>query len=182
MSEEAVELDELGMDEELGGLDVLVIGQPRPADPAATARQIVQLAVDEARSETEGAVHRGLSGFEHWAGEIEKERVGRGFGMRLVAGILMERRAQAAPYLRRIAPFFDGEVAARLEEAGRCYDEEMEPLSQIGTMFPLMGGRGQAADLDDPEVRRKTVALIHQAREWEEKAVQHLEEALALMQ
>jgi intergrase/recombinase len=49
-------------------------------------------------------------------------------------------------------------------------------------MFPIMGRSEQEVDLENPADRKKVIELIHQAREWEEKAVEHLEEALALME
>jgi uncharacterized protein (DUF362 family) len=181
MGEEPVDMAELGTDEELGGLDVLIIGEPRPVDSASAARQVVQMAVEVARSQPKGPIYLGLDGYTHWAGEIENGRAWRGFGVKLVAGVTVARRAQAAPYLRQIAPSFGAEVAAQLEEAANCYEKEMEPLEKLETMFPLMG-RGEEVDLENPEDRKKVIGLIHQAREWEEKAVEHLQEALALME
>lgn len=173
---------DLGTDDELGGLDVLIIGEPRPADPTSTARRVVQMAVEVARSQPKGPIYLGLDGYNHWAEEIENGRAWRGFGVRLVSGVIVARRAHAAPYLRQIAPSFGTEVAAQLEEAANCYEKEMGPLGELGEMFPIMGRSEKEVDLKDPEARKNVIALIHQAREWEEKAVEHLEEALALME
>jgi len=182
MGEEPVDMADLGTDDELGGLDVLIIGEPRPADPTSTARRVVQMAVEVARSQPKGPIYLGLDGYNHWAEEIENGRAWRGFGVRLVSGVIVARRAHAAPYLRQIAPSFGTEVAAQLEEAANCYEKEMGPLGELGEMFPIMGRSEKEVDLKDPEARKNVIALIHQAREWEEKAVEHLEEALALME
>jgi len=186
--EEPVGLFELGRMERTGGveygaLEVLILGRRKSVDPAAAVRGALQFAVAEARRHTEpgNGYCRGFKAFEHWLEEIERGRVShRGLGPALTAGVVMERRSYARPYLQEIAADVPGDVAARLQEAGRCYAEEVAYLGKVAARFPLMGS-GEPIDLEDPVQRKEVVALLQEAYKWECRAVEQLEEALAML-
>jgi hypothetical protein len=120
---------------------VLSLGPARPVDPVAAARRVLEFAVAEAHRPAEGRYHYGLDGYRHWLEEMEAGRVSRGFGLRVVVGAVAERRAQAGPYLRQVAPLFPA-AASGLEEAAALYEAEAEVLSQVAVLFPLMGRGG----------------------------------------
>ncbi|MEW6752180.1 MAG: DUF362 domain-containing protein [Candidatus Latescibacterota bacterium] len=180
---EAVELADLGMgsDEGPGGLEVLILGATRPADPRETARRALDFAVGEARAAPHGRSHRGLDGLDHWVRELEAGRLGDAFGLRLTAGVTAQRRAQAGPYLRETAALFPDPAAGLLRGAAACYEAEAERLAQVAAMFPLLGAPEPAADVADPEARARAAGLLREAREWEARGVAQVEEALGGM-
>ena len=139
---------------------------------------MVELAVEESGRPPAATYHYGLEAFDHWMAELGAGRVD-GFGQSLTADITAERRTMAGQYLREVAPHFSQEIAAELLQAGEHYDAEAEQLTALAAMTPMMGG--DSVDLEDPENRKRMVALVQKARGLEEKAVECLKEALRLM-
>jgi len=180
--EEPVGMDELGMDQRVGGLEVLVLGEPREVDSTAVERRSLEFAVAHARFKdaSGGRYHRGFSAFEHWITDIEGGRISEGFGPAYTAVVVTEARGYAGVYLNEIAEHYPEETAVYLREAVHGYGMEVERLKKVTEVFPLMSRREQV-NIENPEERQQVVGWLREALSWERKAVKALEEALAAM-
>lgn len=181
--EEPVAMDELGMDQGVGGLEVLLLGEQQTIDPKVVERRSLRSAVDHARSKDEPGrrYHHGFAGYARWTADIAGGRMSAGFGPAYTAAVVAEARGYAGVYLNGIAAYYPEEVAIRLREAVHGYGMEVERLKQVVEVFPLMSSRQEVVDIGDPKVRQKVVGLLREALEWERKAVEALEGALAAM-
>ena len=177
------ELDELGEESRFseGGIEVLVLEEKLAVDPRAAERLSLEFAVAEAhRPDVPGASsHNGFRGYECWISDLEEDRVQNTRGLGSTTGLVAGARTAAGEYLREIAGNYSGKVAEGLKKASECYDREVELLEEVAVIFPSRG-RAQA-QLSDPEVKKKIIALVREAYTWEKKGVVLLEEALAEM-
>ena len=136
-----IDASELGMDERGTRLQVLTIGPARPVDATAAARRSVELALAEAKRPAAGRYHFGLDAYRCWLADVDSGRVARGGGLRMVAAALAERRGQAGPYLREVAPLFPTATSG-LQTAAALYEAEAAVLAQVSALFPMMNYRG----------------------------------------
>ncbi|MBI3948481.1 MAG: hypothetical protein HY321_21385 [Armatimonadetes bacterium] len=96
-------------------------------------------------------------------------------------GTVAEGRWYASLFLRQIAAS-EPAAAAPLERAAACYVAEHDLMWAV---WEFAGGNGvsdaHVRKLAEPRVRRRIVPLIHLAREKDEQAAGHLEEALLIL-
>ena len=93
--------------------------------------------------------------------------------------LVIEARESAGQYLRQIASHYPEAAAVRLREAGNAYDREVEYLVELGLLFPDRGV--PKVDLEDPQARKEVSKLIQEVYTREKRAVENLEEALAVI-
>ena len=178
-----IEIDELGVDNRSGtlNLNVLLLEKRQPVDPRAAERRSLRFAVAEAhRQETTGSsLHRGFSGYEYWIEATEAGKVADVGDLGDFIVLVVEARESAGQYLRQIASHYPEAAATLLQKAGKAYDREVESLAELGLLFPERGR--PKVDLEDPQARKEVGKLIREVYAREKKAVESLEEALAVI-
>jgi len=179
---EPVGYDELGFGDR--GLDVLLIGEPRPVDPRDAEMASLRFAVEHARGKDPvvDEKHRnGFAGFELWMANLREEKTEGRFSMSFNTAVVTQARRSAVAYLDDISGKYEGEVAERLQKASSLYKQELDSLVKLSEMFPFMGGgAGEAADLEDPQARAQAVEFLNEALKWEKEAIRELERATEL--
>ena len=174
--------DEFGLGDQ--GLDVLLVGEPRPVDPRAAEMASLRFAVDHARGKDPvvDETHRnGFAGFELWIENLREGKVEGGFPMSFNTAVITQSRRSAVAYLDEISGKYEGEVGESLRKASSHYKQELTSLMKLSEMFPFMGGGGgEPADLKDPQTRAQTIDLLKEALKWEKEAVQELARATEL--
>jgi hypothetical protein len=169
---------------------VIVIGEKRDT-PAlgAVYRETLRWALDLVRSPERLGCHSGLAAYTAWAEALSREedfprddleallgRLDCHFG---ALGAAAEGRHHAAAFVRRAGE--QQAALAKLDQAAECYDDQVALLTRVAD---LQGGwdphdESVARKLAEPEIRRKIVSLILQAREKDRQAAEHIEGALA---
>jgi hypothetical protein len=136
-----------------------------------------------------GPRHNGLAAYTAWAehlshdDEFPPEDTGTLCERYMVhndaVGLVAEGRMYGACFLRLMADR-EPAMAKDLLAAAACYEAEHDLMWEI---WNLTGGIGfseeQVCKLADPEVRRQAAPIIRQARNMDEKAASHIEQALA---
>ena len=180
-----IELEELGVDDDDGreilNLNVLILEERQPVDPRAAGLRSLRFAVAEAhRQEATGSfLHRGFSGYEYWIEATEAGEVDDVGDLGDFIVLVAEARESAGQYLRQIASHYPEAAATLLQKAGKAYDREVESLAELGVLFPDSGM--PKVDLEDPQARKEAGKLIREVYARERKAVESLEEALAVI-
>lgn len=158
-------------------------------DPRSTRREALRWMVHTSRTPiTWDDRHNGLAAYDAWARHLAIDPLPETgtvtgdspFGVHDCAvGMVAECRWYGARYLARVAGE-EPKMAARLYEAAACYAREHDLMWQV---WACAGGNGRspehAARFADPAARRKMIDLIHEARRQDERAIEHLEAALA---
>jgi hypothetical protein len=177
-----------------GDIGLILVGDRRRwsgPTPRAVLVSSLRWAVDLARIARRAAFPDhvcGLSAYEAWAEGLEVDadypsEDAKVMGTRVMVHgdqcVMLEERHSAARYLRQVldaAP----EAAEELKSAADLYDE----VAACGGKIWLWGG-DMGADavkgLGDPDTRHEIARNIRLAGEKEAQAVEHLEQALALI-
>ena len=147
----------------------------------AQVEDMVRSAVTEARRKEEAgsSLHHGLSGYQYWIKATEAGEVADVHDLGDFIVLVIEARESAGQYLREIASHYSEAVAVHLREAGNEYDREVEYLVELGLLFPDRGV--PKVDLEDPQARKKVSRVIQEVYTREKKAVESLEEVLAVI-
>ena len=178
-----ISIDQLGTDDRGGipNLNVLLLEERQPVDSRTAELRSLRFAVSEARrkEKTGGHLHRGLGGYQYWIEATETGAVADVHDLGDFIVLVMEAREAAGQYLREIASHYPDAAAARLRKAGDAYDREVESLTQLGLLFPDRGV--QKVDLEDTQARKEVIKLIRKVYAREQKAVENLEKALAVI-
>jgi len=150
-------------------------------------REILRWALKVARTPEVYGCHSGLAAYDAWARQIANDddfATNDVDALRLryevhntAVGTVAECRSYAARFLEQMAreePAMAGELLA----AEECYDKEHDLMYKV---WGLVGGNGHPQahiKFAEPGVREKIVAIIHDAKALDEKAVGRLEMAL----
>jgi hypothetical protein len=96
--------------------------------------------------------------------------------------LLHYKRQDAASFLKTMAED-DGPVSEDLGAAAQAYLQEMEVLApSLGLVPHSFKPQRERLKLCDPELRRRLAAIVREARAQEERAIGHLEKALAKLE
>lgn len=169
-------------------VSIVLIGDRTAAFEGAEARRAaLEWAVEVARTPERMGRHSGFAAYTAWAEQLShddefpsgdeavlRQRHQVHFPQ---AGTLAELRAWAAAYLRRMADL-EPAMAGDLLAAADCYSTEHDLMWQV---WELAGGPSNPdawRNLARPEVRRRIIPVLLQARELDMEAVAHLERAL----
>ena len=94
--------------------------------------------------------------------------------------LLWCKRTAAGRFLRTMAK--TSPSPEELLQAAEAYEKEVVVLETAMHIVPWTGApEEERLRLADPEIRRKAAALMREARAHEERAVEHLEAALAAL-
>ena len=170
-------------------LGLLLIGDKQePPSLKETYREALQWALEVVRTPKRGDRHNGLAAYDAWAEHLlrDEEFATDDVGVlreRFVVhddavGTVAEGRWYASIFLAHAA--MDGGLQApRLYAAASCYAAEHDLMWQV---WGQVGGIGHGDDkvrkLADPNVRRRIVPIINEARDKDAEAADHLERAL----
>ena len=168
----------------------LIGDKGEPPDRKRVYREAVQWAIDITRAPVRrGDRHNGLAAYDAWADHLLRDAdfcsddaavlLQRFAAHDDAVSTVAEGRWYASVFLAQAAVTDPGLSAPELYDAASCYAAEHDLMWQI---WAQVGGIGhspeKAAKLADPEVRRRIVPLIQEARAKELEATEHLEEAL----
>ena len=164
-----------------------------PVDPGEVRRRSLEWAVKVVRTpKTWGGRHNGLAAYDAWAEHLLRDNdispegaIPAGsdempFGVHDDAvGTVAESRHYASEYLIRVA-HAEPKMRVHLLKAAGCYSREHDLMWDI---WNCCGGNGRSPKhverFADPATRRRIVELIREAKREDEKAIQHIEAALA---
>ena len=169
---------------------LLVLGDrlPRP-DVRQVYRDALAWALEVMRTPLrQGDRHNGLAAYDAWAEHLLKDEefatddlpaLQQRFGVHDdTVGIVAEGRWYGSLFLAQAAQ--DGGLnAPELYAAASCCAAEHDLMWKV---WGLVGGIGRdeakARKLADPDVRRQIVAVIHEARDLDARAAEHVERAI----
>jgi hypothetical protein len=168
----------------------LIIGEKQEVPPAGEVhRQALEWALQVVRTPvTFGDRHNGLAAYTAWADHLARDEE---FALDDMAalrerymvhndavGVVAEGRWYGASFLRHVVEH-QPVLADGLLAGGTCYETEHDLMWDI---WNLVGGIGFSDDhvrkLADPAIRRQMIPIIHQARDEDAKAIDHIERAL----
>jgi len=163
-------------------------------DPKLVRRRSLEWAVKVVRTaETwDGRKNNGLAAYDAWAEHLLRNdditpdgKIPEGSTVRPydahddAVGTVAEGRYYASEYLIRVARA-EPKMRAHLLKAAGCYSQEHDLMWQ---MWNCVGGNGRSPEhvkrFADPATRRRLVKLIREAKRQDEKAIKHIEAALA---
>lgn len=169
---------------------LIIIGEREELPPRPDLhREILRWGLQVARTPAVQGRHGGLAAYDAWAehlmrdGDFPQEDRAVLRERHTVhddaVGMVAEARWYASLYLPQIARQEAG-MAEELLAAAACYAAEHDLMWKI---WGLVGGIGReeakALKLADAGVRRQIVSVIHQARDRDAQAAEHIERALA---
>ena len=158
-------------------------------DPKQVHRDALEWALDVVRTPERFGRHNGLAAYDAWAEHLRRDEDFATDDIavlrdRFVAhsdavGVVAEGRWYASVFLGQAA--MDGGLKApELYAAASCCAAEHDLMWKI---WGLVGGPGHGEDkvrkLAEPDVRRKMIPIIHEARDKEAEAADHIQSALA---
>jgi hypothetical protein len=161
-------------------------------DPRALARETMALALEVMAPYWVRERAGGQEAFDRWAAAIAKDEeffvgaplhqlMGRMICMMHGLTMVAEGRWYAHKWTRRIAPLFP-EAAAPLDAAAAGLKDGHELIWKAGALLGGIGiGEKQARELAKPDVRRKCVTLILQAKDKDRVVMEKYREALGLI-
>jgi hypothetical protein len=153
-----------------------------------TYRSAVEWAVKLARTSKFGSNYSGLDAYTAWAGMLKEDEAFAVADAGVLGGrlefhndalaVTWEARMSAVEFLRSGARLLP-QWSVSYEEAARCYAAEIGTFEKIAN---VLGGFGfepeKAQKLSQAENRAVIVSLIIEARELDERAIEHLEKTL----
>ena len=167
-----------------------------PVDPESVRKRALQWAVKVARSSrTWGDRHNGLAAYDAWARHLLRDDQILTSGL-MPAGaeaypfdvhnnavdVVSEGRLFASKYLARVAGE-EVQMASELYEASSCCVREYGLMKKVRD---CVGGAGRtpehAGRFVDPQTRREIVTLIREARNLDERSINHVENALRVVE
>jgi hypothetical protein len=160
------------------GLDVLLPGDRRRIDSAATEQAALHFALDYAeRGEPSAAAEtaQGLAAYDRWLAGFAQPGQLDPFGNARAIQTTQAARRDAARYLRAIAARRREAARAALEDAAAAYEAEALALSRLASLFPYPSG----GDVTSAGVLAAGAASLRQALAHERSALAGLEAALA---
>lgn len=173
--------------------NLLIIGDKRtdrPSDRTVLLNSLkwaIDLARTSARKDVPGHVS-GLAAYDAWASALEVDADYPKGDAKVLAlremvhmdqKVMLEERKSAARFLRAMAKVAP-EAAAELETAAGCYDEVAALSEKVWPWGNQMGQKSQQA-LAEPATRRQIAGYVRAAGQKETQAVEHLANALALL-
>jgi hypothetical protein len=176
------------------GKGLIVIGAhtgniPAPQQVLKSALEwAIDLACTPRREGIPGHVS-GLAAYEGWAADLEVDADYPADNTQIMqnrsmvhgdACVMLEERAVAASFLRRMKEFAPPAAAQHLEAAAKLYEEARDVMWKLWTTQDY-GMFGMAKPLGDPATRREIAQYVRVAGEKEGQAVAHLQQALAVL-
>ena len=168
---------------------LVVIGEKRQLPQQSVLhREILKWALDVARTPVVNGRSSGVAAYEVWAEQLLRDEdfpVGNKMAIKKrhvvhddAVGMVAEARWYASVFLPQIARREAGK-AEELLAAASCYAAEHDLMWKI---WGLVGGIGheepKALKFAEPSVRRQIISVIHQARDKDVEAADHIERAL----
>jgi beta-lactamase regulating signal transducer with metallopeptidase domain/RimJ/RimL family protein N-acetyltransferase len=137
-----------------------------------------------ARTPTRGDLHRGLAAYDAWAEHILRDdEIAAGtpddaFDVHNTAvDTIAEGRHFASIFLKQAAGFLP-EAKGELLAAADCYAAECALVERVRRAVGGGSGEEQREAFLEPDVRRRMVPIIEQARDRDAEAAGHIEKAL----
>ena len=171
--------------------DILLIGDKQePPDLKDVYREALHWALEITCTPIRyGDRHNGLAAYDAWAEHLLRDEdfasdvmsvLNRRFGVHDDAvSTVAEGRWYASVFLAQAATTDPGMLASALYDAASCYAAEHDLMWEI---WGQVGGIGRSQEkahkLVEPDVRRRIVSIIREARSKELQASEHLEKAL----
>jgi hypothetical protein len=167
---------------------VLIGEKARPADKSEVYKRAMQRAVHLMRKPTinlDGQWHSGQAAFTQWAAALIRHEDLPADDMPLLrqrhmahtatVGMVAEGRWYGSLFLKRVLEELP-DMSQPLQGAIECFEKEHQLMWQI---WGLVGGHGfdddKVAAFAKPDIREQMVPLIHQARDLDAQAAEHLE-------
>ena len=165
-----------------------------PTAPREVRRQSLEWAVKVVRTPgTWGGRHNGLAAYDAWAEHLLRDQditldgaMPEGSNETPfyvhddAVGTVAESRHYVSKYLIRLAQA-EPKMRAYLLKAAECYSREHDLMWEV---WNCCGGNGRSRKhierFADTATRRRIVELVHEAKREDEKAIQHIEAALAV--
>ena len=169
---------------------VLIGEKGEPPDLKQVYRDALTWALEVIRTpKRHGDRHNGLAAYDAWAEHLLRDEDFATDDLAVLrerhmvhhdaVGTVAEGRWYASIFLSQAA--MDGGLKApELLAAASCCAAEHDLMWKVwGLMGGLGHGDAKASKLAEPDVRRQTVPIIHQARDLDAEAADHIESALA---
>jgi hypothetical protein len=170
-------------------LVLLLSDAPLPPTPDEVLRETLSAAVEMAVTPAFGAYATGFAAYRRWADDLaggsisarpEEAQRSLMFINAYVYDLLFEARGSATRFLRDMAEVHAPEVGGHLLKAAEGYDRVVQALLS-GEGYVGRHWQMNAAPLWTEETRKDEAETIHRAMEEEERAVNELRKALALL-
>ena len=167
---------------------ILIGDKGEPPDRKQVYRDALSWAIEVVRTPMRGGRHNGLGAYDAWAEHLLRDDEFAtddmaALGVRFMVhddavGRVAEGRWYASVYLAEAAGLA-GLKAPGLYAAASCCAAEHDLMWKV---WGLVGGIGRGDDrvrkLAEPDVRRQIVPIIHEARDLDAKAAEHIERVL----
>ena len=183
-TEYTVPYDQFGATDPVGWYCVIGLGEKKPLDRMALQIKSLQHAVAFAhgtRFDLKNAPYAvdaiGFTAFELWKQALERGDVDVGFTEH-AAWILWEMREHAAAYLREIADHFPEAASHALSDAAVFYDEEIKVIVKLVNICKEHESKHETFATSK---RQEAVEVVNAALAAEKKAIEKIEEALAVL-
>ena len=168
---------------------IIILGEKKQQpSPEKVYQESLKWALQLIRTPEVKDRHSGLSAYQAWAdavlrddafiGKKVKELLHQYHVHQDAVGTIAEGRWYAFQFLTKIME--DVTAPESLSKAAQCYDDQHSLMWQV---WNLVGGPGASAKkaklFANADIREKTAHFILQAREKEQKAADHIEQALS---
>jgi len=168
---------------------IIILGEKKQQpSPEKVYQEALKWALQLIRTPEVKDRHSGLSAYQAWAdavlrddafiGKKVKELLHQYHVHQDAVGTIAEGRWYAFQFLTKIME--DVTAPESLSKAAQCYDDQHSLMWQV---WNLVGGPGASAKkaklFANADIREKTAHFILQAREKEQKAADHIEQALS---